>query len=91
MIKGSLWHPVSAFGKRMRIQSQLGQTKVDFNNQGKNALQCLSFRLDSKLKLHAAKSWNGMSQRAFMYDVHFEFTNSKQSITMLLKDIFKSD
>jgi hypothetical protein len=30
----------------MRFQSHLGQTKVDFNNQGKNALQCVAFWLE---------------------------------------------
>ncbi len=30
----------------MRFQSQLGQTKVDFNNQGKNAPQWLAFWLE---------------------------------------------
>jgi hypothetical protein len=46
LIKGSLWHIVYACGKRMRFQSQLGQTKVDFNNQGKNAPQCVAFWLE---------------------------------------------
>jgi hypothetical protein len=41
--KGSLRHAVYACGKRMRFQSQLGQTKVDFNNQGKNAQQYDAF------------------------------------------------
>ncbi len=30
----------------MRFQSQLGQTKVDFNNQGKNMLQRIAFWLE---------------------------------------------
>jgi hypothetical protein len=30
----------------MHFQSQQGQTKVDFNNQGKNAMQCDAFRLE---------------------------------------------
>ncbi len=33
----------------MRFQSQLGQTKVDFNNQGKNAPQCFAFWLENFL------------------------------------------
>jgi hypothetical protein len=41
--KGSLRHAVSTCVYCMRFQSQLGQTKVDFNNQGKNAPQCLAF------------------------------------------------
>ncbi len=41
--KGSLRHAVYTCGKCMRFQSQLGQTKVDFNNQGKNAPQCVAF------------------------------------------------
>jgi hypothetical protein len=51
----------------MRFQSQLGQTKVVFNNQGKNAPQCNAFRLEiflfkieiafgKKLKRHVARS-----------------------------------
>ncbi len=44
--KCSLRHAVSACVYRMRFQSQLGQTKVDFNNQGKNAPQCLAFWLE---------------------------------------------
>jgi hypothetical protein len=31
---------------RMHFQSQLGQTKVDFNNQGKNAPQRIAFWLE---------------------------------------------
>jgi hypothetical protein len=38
----------------MHFQSQLGQTKVVFNNQGKNSLQCVAFLLE--LKSQAAKS-----------------------------------
>jgi hypothetical protein len=30
----------------MNFQSQLGQTKVDFNNQGKNLPQCVAFLLE---------------------------------------------
>jgi hypothetical protein len=30
----------------MRFQSKLGQTKVEFNNQGKNASLCVAFRLE---------------------------------------------
>jgi hypothetical protein len=40
---GSLRHAVSACVYSMHFQSQLGQTKVDFNNQGKNAPQCVAF------------------------------------------------
>ncbi len=51
----------------MRFQSHLGQTKVDFNNQGKNAPQCIAFWLEiflfkieiacgKKLKLRVATS-----------------------------------
>jgi hypothetical protein len=51
----------------MRFQSQLGQTKVDINNQGKNGPQCIAFSLEiflfkieiawgKKLKRHVATS-----------------------------------
>ena len=41
--KAELRHAVYACGKRMRFQSHLGQTKVVFDNQGKNAQQCGTF------------------------------------------------
>ncbi len=44
--KTELQHTVYAWGERMRFQSQLGQTKVDFNNQGKNATQRIAFWLE---------------------------------------------
>jgi hypothetical protein len=51
----------------MHFQSQQGQTKVVFNNQGKNASQCVGFCLEiflfkieiacgKKLKQHVAMS-----------------------------------
>jgi hypothetical protein len=62
MLKAKLRH-----GKHMHFQSQLGQTKVVFNNQGKNAPQCVAFQLEiflfkieiacgKKLKQHVATS-----------------------------------
>jgi hypothetical protein len=41
--EGSLRYTVSAFVYHMCFQSQLGQTKVDFDNQGKNTPQCIAF------------------------------------------------
>ena len=56
MHKAELRHAVYACGKRMRFQSQLGQTKV--SNQGKNATHCVLNRNIpiQKLKTHASKS-----------------------------------
>ncbi len=60
-------HTVYACWKCMRFQSQLGQTKIDFNNQDNNALQYVAFWLEiflfkieikcgKKLKWHVAMS-----------------------------------
>ncbi len=43
MPKAELGHAVYECRKRMGFQSQLGQTKVDLNIQGKNALQSAEF------------------------------------------------
>jgi hypothetical protein len=40
---GSLVKHQLSMGKRMRFQSHLGQTKVVFDNQSKNAQQCATF------------------------------------------------
>ncbi len=41
--KGEFQHDVYTCGKHMLFQNQLGQTKVVFNKQGKNAPQCIMF------------------------------------------------
>ena len=41
--KAELRHAVYACRKRMHFQSQLGQTKIVFDNQGKNSQQCGTF------------------------------------------------
>jgi hypothetical protein len=38
-----LGHTIYTFKKHMHIQSQQGQTKVHFYNQGKNATLCIAF------------------------------------------------
>ena len=43
---------------QMRFQSQVDQTKVVFDNQGKNAMQCITFssgKFQLKLKTHTSK------------------------------------
>jgi hypothetical protein len=55
--------------RKRHFQSQLGQTKVVFNNLGKNAPHCIAFRLEifqvkieitwgKKLKQDVATSFN---------------------------------
>ncbi len=67
VLKAELRHAIYTCGKRMRFQNKLGQTKVDFNNQSKSALQCIAFWLEiflfkieiacsKKLKWHVATS-----------------------------------
>ncbi len=40
--KAELRHSIYACGKCMRFQYQLGQNKVVYNNQSKNAPQCVA-------------------------------------------------
>jgi hypothetical protein len=57
--KAEFQHAVYVCGKRMRFQSQLGQTKVDFNNQGKNSppMRCVLIRN------FLIQNWNRMQQK----------------------------
>ena len=58
LVMAELRHAIYASGKRIRFQSQLGQTKFFFDKQGKNAQQCISFHEEfsySKMKTHASK------------------------------------
>ncbi len=44
--KAELQYAIYTCGKRKHFQSQLGQTKVVFNNRSKNASQCVAFWLE---------------------------------------------
>ncbi len=44
--KAELQHAIYACRKLMHFQSHPGQNMVDFNNQGKNAPQCIAFWLE---------------------------------------------
>ena len=43
----------------MYFQSQVDQTKVVFDNQGKNALQCIMFSLEKSQFIYVAYSHPG--------------------------------
>ncbi len=49
----------------MNFKIQLGQTKGLFDNQGKNAMQCIAFSIGILLIKIEKNSWNRIMQQTF--------------------------
>ncbi len=59
ILKAELQHAVYTCEKSMRFQSQQGQTKIVFDNQGKNATQCDVF----SFWIFQFKKWKCLCQK----------------------------